>query len=47
MGDAYTANTLYSYSSYLLQIKFNKQSIITRTKTKGKFLYKRSSNQSR
>ena len=24
IGDAYTANTLYSHSSFLLKIKFNK-----------------------
>ena len=47
MGDAYTANTLCSHSSYLLKIKFNKKSIIMYTKTEGKFLYKRCSNQSR
>ena len=47
MEDAYTANTLYSHSSYLLKIKFNKPIIIMRTKTEGKFLYKRCSNQSR
>ena len=40
MGDAYTANTRCSHTSYLLKIKFHKQSIIMCTKTEGKSLYK-------